>query len=157
MPERLLHVVCPSCSAINRIPEQRPAKEAKCGKCHAAIFSSRPISVTSDSFERHIKRNDIPVLTDFWAPWCGPCRMMAPAYERAATILEPKIRLLKLNIDEAETVAARYGIRSIPLIILFRGGQPIAQAAGAMDTPSIVNWVRASLEATGEGSRRDGT
>jgi thioredoxin 2 len=148
MPDRLLHVVCPSCNAINRIPESRPAQEAKCGKCHAPLFSGKPVAVTSDSFERHVKRNDIPVLVDFWAPWCGPCRIMAPAYERAAAALEPRFRLLKLNIDEAELLTARHGIRSVPTLVLFAGGRPVAQVAGAMDTHRLVNWVQNSMAKT---------
>jgi thioredoxin 2 len=105
-----VHVVCPSCSAINRIPPDRSAKQANCGTCRHKLFSGKPIAANAATFERHITRNDIPVVVDFWAPWCGPCLAMAPAYERAAAELEPDYRLLKVNTEEEQSVAARYGI-----------------------------------------------
>ena len=136
-----LQVVCPRCGAINRIPPGRPAGEAKCGGCHCPLFAGKPLPVDAKSFDRHIRRNDIPVVVDFWADWCGPCHAMAPALDRAAAELEPRFRILKLDVEREQEVAARYGIRSIPTLILFAGGGPVAQTAGAMDASRLVSWI----------------
>ena len=141
------HLVCPSCGAINRIPPDRPARQAKCGTCHQLLFTGTPLMADTATFERHLTRDDIPVLVDFWAPWCGPCRAMAPAYERAAAELEPEFRLLKVNTEDEPALAARYNIRSIPTLMMFAGGRPVAQRAGASDTRSIVAWTRANAPA----------
>ena len=142
------HVVCPHCGAVNRVLAGRPASEAKCGRCHQQLFMGKPVSATAESFERHRTRNDIPMVVDFWAPWCGPCRAMAPAYERAAAELEPDYRLLKVNTEDEPLLAARYGIQSIPTMMLFAQGEPVAQTAGAMNAAATVNWLRAHRQHT---------
>lgn len=146
-PAAALHVVCPHprCQAVNRVPAARLADGATCGKCNAALFSAAPIELDPAAFDKHISRNDLPVLIDFWAPWCGPCRTMAPAFAAAARQLEPQVRLAKLNTEEHQALAARFGIRSIPTLALFHGGREIARQAGALDTASLVRWVRSHL------------
>jgi thioredoxin 2 len=140
-----IHVVCPSCAAINRIPPGRPARQAKCGTCHQKLFSGKPVTADAQTLERNLTRNDIPVMVDFWAPWCGPCLAMAPAFERAAAELEPDYRLLKVNTEEEQSLAARYGIRSIPTLMLFLGGREVARRAGASDTRGIVSWAKTQI------------
>ena len=142
-----VHIVCPHCDAVNRVGHERLADQPVCGKCSRELFMAKPIDVTSARFSKHIERNDIPVLVDFWAAWCGPCKMMAPAFHQAAQRLEPAIRLLKVDTESVQDVAARYNIRSIPTLALFRNGREVARQAGAMDAGSIVNWAQAQAGA----------
>ena len=138
-------IVCGHCGRINRLPTGRAAKGARCGSCHQPIFTGHPIEVDEEAFGRHIAHSDIPVLIDVWAPWCGPCRAMAPMFERAAQQLEPKVRLLKLNSDDAPELSSRLHITGIPTLLLMRGGREIARHAGAMDARSIVAWTEDGL------------
>jgi thioredoxin 2 len=139
------HIVCPHCDAVNRVAPERLTDQPVCGKCSRELFLGKPLDVTSARFARHIERNDIPVLVDFWAPWCGPCKMMAPAYQQAAQRLEPAVRLLKVDTETAQDLAARYNIRSIPTLALFRKGREVARQPGAIDSAGILAWVQAQL------------
>jgi thioredoxin 2 len=141
-----LHIVCPQCQAVNRVPNERLGESPDCGRCHRPLFTGRPVELTTTDFERHMSRSDIPLLVDFWAPWCGPCRMMAPAYEQAATQLEPRFRVVKVNTEEEQALGARFGIRSIPTLGLFLHGREIARQAGAMGTADIVRWANAAAQ-----------
>ena len=140
-----VHVVCPGCDAVNRVPNNRLGEDAKCGKCHAPLFSGVPLALDEQGFARQVARSDLPLVVDFWAPWCGPCRVMAPAFEEAARMLEPQARLIKVNTEEAQGLATRLGIRSIPTLAVFRGGREFARTAGAMDVGGLVAWVRQHL------------
>lgn len=137
-----LHIVCPHCSAVNRLPRKRIEQAPHCGQCHAALFSGHPIELAAANFNTHAARNDVPVVVDFWAPWCAPCRMMAPAFESAACELEPHVRLAKVNTEEQPELAAAYRIRGIPTLVMFRAGREIARQSGALSTPQLLNWIR---------------
>ena len=138
-----LHIVCPHCSVTNRLPASRLSQAPKCGKCREALFNGYPLQLSSRNFDQHLKHNDIPLLVDFWANWCGPCKMMAPAFAQAAQSLEPKVRLAKVDTEAEPAISARYTIRSIPTLILFKGGREIARQSGAMATQDIVRWTLA--------------
>ncbi|MEW7979164.1 MAG: thioredoxin TrxC [Candidatus Sedimenticola endophacoides] len=140
-----LHIVCPYCDAVNRIPAARLNEQPKCGKCHRQLFDSHPIKLGGTNFQKHVSRNDIPVVVDFWAPWCGPCKMMAPAFEQAAAQLEPRVRLAKVNTEAEQMLGAQYGIRSIPTLAMFHGGREIARQPGAMGAADIIRWVNGNI------------
>lgn len=140
---RTLHVVCPACHATNRVLEPRLV-DGRCGRCTAPLFQGTPAELTAAEFERHLAHSDIPLLVDFWAPWCGPCRAMAPEFAAAARALEPECRLVKINTDRAPDIAARHRIQGIPTLALFRHGREVARVAGVLTAPRLVAWVRAN-------------
>jgi thioredoxin 2 len=141
-----LHLVCPHCDAVNRVPAPRLAQRPQCGKCHRPLFTGEPLALDEAGFDRHVSRNDIPVVVDFWAPWCGPCRMMAPHFAQATGVLEPGVRMAKVDTEAAPGLGARHAIRSIPTLAVYRGGREVARQCGAMGARNLVNWVRSHVD-----------
>ena len=138
-------VGCPKCAALNRVPSERLGEGPVCGKCKTALLPGKPVEVGEMTFEAAVLRTELPVVVDFWADWCGPCHAMAPGFERAAGEMKTRARFAKLDTEAAQGIAARYGIRSIPTLILFRDGQEAARVSGAMDARGIQNWLAQAL------------
>ena len=138
-----LHIVCPHCHTTNRVRSDDLALAPDCGSCHKPLFVAHSLALDESNFDRHISRSQIPVLVDFWAPWCAPCRQMAPAFEQAAAQLEPKMRLVKVDTEASQQLGARFNIRSIPTLALYSSGREVARQAGAMGAADIVRWTLA--------------
>ncbi len=138
-----LHIVCPHCHTTNRVRADQLGSAPTCGQCKQALFTAHSVALDEAAFDKHVARSQIPLLVDFWAPWCGPCRAMAPAFEQAAAQLEPHMRLAKVDTEAVPNLGARFGIRSIPTLALFAGGREVARQAGAMGAADIVRWAKA--------------
>ncbi|HXC40468.1 MAG TPA: thioredoxin TrxC [Burkholderiales bacterium] len=142
MSDNRLHVVCPHCDSVNRVPGARLNDGGTCGRCKQPLFNAQPVELHGRNFDAHAVKSDLPVVVDFWAPWCGPCRAMAPQFEKAAASLEPHYRLAKVNTEVERELAGRYNIRAIPTLVMFKNGREVARQSGAMDAGSLERWVR---------------
>lgn len=138
-----VRLACATCGRMNRVPVVRLLEAPKCGSCGDPLVTGKVAELDLATHDRLVTGDELPVVVDYWAPWCGPCRMMAPAFAQAAHQLEPRYRLAKLNTEEAQDIAARFGIRSIPTLVIFRNGREVARQSGAMDTGNLVRWITA--------------
>lgn len=139
------HVVCGHCDSVVRLPSDRLTDGPRCPSCHFPLFEGKPLTLTAENFDKHVSRGDLPLVVDFWAPWCGPCIAMAPFFETTAKQLEPKIRFAKLNTEDQPAPATRFKIRSIPTLIVFRGGKELARQVGAMDAGGLARWLASAV------------
>ena len=140
-----LHLVCPHCNATNRVPSDKLQAELNCGKCHQPLLAAHPDNLGEAAFNAQLAKSDLPMVVDFWAPWCGPCRTMAPAYEKVSQDLQGRARFVKVNTEVEQGLAAKYNIRSIPTLAVFAGGRELARQPGAMSAPDLARWVSAAL------------
>jgi thioredoxin 2 len=137
-----MHLVCPACRAVNRVPDDRLGQQPKCGRCGRAVLDPHPVPLSTADFDVFIGRNELPVVVDFWAAWCGPCRMMAPVFEQVAQQLSTRVRFAKVDTEAEPALAQRYAIRSIPSLLLFRNGAEVDRVAGALDARALAGWLQ---------------
>ena len=140
-----MHLVCSHCNATNRVPSDKLQAELNCGKCQAPLLADQPDNLGAVAFNAQLSKSDLPMVVDFWAPWCGPCRMMAPAYEKVSKDMHGRARFVKVNTEDEQSLAAKYNIRSIPTLAVFAGGREIARQPGAMSALDLARWVSAAL------------
>ena len=140
-----IHLVCPQCDAVVRVPAERLSEGPGCPKCHVPLLADHPLDLSTTRFEKHVSRHELPLVVDFWAPWCGPCRMMAPHFEEVSRRLSTQARFIKINSDDESALSGRFGIRGIPTLIAFKNGKEVARQSGAMETNSLMRWVTDAL------------
>lgn len=138
-------IMCPHCGALNRVPDDKLNSNPTCGKCKNPLFTGQPVEMTGAQFLRALQKTDQPLVVDFWAPWCGPCKMFAPVFAQAAQQLEPRARFVKINTENEQAIAQQFGIRSIPTLAIFKNGQEVNRVSGAMDLTNFVQWVNQSI------------
>ncbi len=140
-----VHIVCPACNGTNRVPADKMHAELNCGKCHQALFNQHPVALDGQALQRQIHYSDVPVVVDFWAPWCGPCRTMAPEFEKVCAQLEPRARFAKVDTEAHQDVGAQYQIRSIPTLAIFKAGREVARMSGARSARDLALWIQPHL------------
>ncbi|MBL1277340.1 MAG: thioredoxin TrxC [Ectothiorhodospiraceae bacterium] len=138
---QFLHIVCPKCDGINRLPQEKLASRVNCGACHQPLFPGEPLNLNQKRFQRHLDKSDLPLVVDFWASWCGPCKMMSPIFAEAAQQLEPHVRLVKINSEQEQALSTQFSIRSIPTLLVFKQGKEVARMSGALNLPQLLAWV----------------
>ena len=141
-----IHIVCPYCNGTNRIPAGRVPDQANCGRCKKSILDTKPIELSSENIQQHLEKNDIPVIIDFWAPWCGPGKIMGHNFEQASHSFRGKVRFAKINTQEHESLGAHFNIRSIPTLVLFKKGKEIDRVSGALDVGQLTDWLKQKVK-----------